>query len=97
MVDNEWRQLEKVNYEIKVKGEERPVPFTVKYTHRGPVITADTISKNLVHFENSLPLLENDEQFSLSWGGHHPGESLMQMQYILLSAKSLPEIKSKMP
>lgn len=38
-VDGEWKEFKAEPHIIKVKGQE-DVPFTIKHTHRGPLIAA---------------------------------------------------------
>ena len=40
-VDGEWQKLEFIDEYIKVKGEDEPELFKIKFTHRGPVIPFD--------------------------------------------------------
>ena len=62
-----------------MKGEEKnPEEITVLSTHRGPVLSADIIGKNLVHFENTLPFIDAKSQYSIAWGGNNPGDSLLK-------------------
>lgn len=38
-VDGEWRDLEVIKHQIKVKDQE-PVEYEVRYTHRGPLMSS---------------------------------------------------------
>jgi acyl-homoserine lactone acylase PvdQ len=42
MLDGKWQDFKVVSHKIKVKGSQ-PESFDVKYTHRGPLITASII------------------------------------------------------
>jgi acyl-homoserine lactone acylase PvdQ len=50
-VDGQWKDLELITKEIKIKDKD-PVTFDVKYTHRGPLLTATTIKNAQVLFGN---------------------------------------------
>lgn len=42
-VDGKWKDLEVEEHTIKVKGQDQPEKFQVRYTHRGPVLTQNVI------------------------------------------------------
>lgn len=46
MVDGKWELIQKREVRIKVKGEE-PVNFTLRRTHRGPLIDTDILEANV--------------------------------------------------
>jgi len=43
-VDGEWRGMEIKRHYIKVKGQDKTVPFILRFTHRGPVLTSKIIT-----------------------------------------------------
>jgi penicillin amidase len=43
-VDGEWRDLQFIKYEIKIKDKEEPVIYNLPLTHRGPVITGSLMT-----------------------------------------------------
>jgi hypothetical protein len=59
-----------------VKGNDT-VEYEVQYTHRGPLIQSKVIKNAQVLFGNQIPVGNDAGTFSLVWGGHVPGESLL--------------------
>lgn len=88
-VDGEWRELRSVKHTIKVKDQD-PVEYEVKYTHRGPLMTASVIKNAQVLFGSQIPLSEQAGTFSLAWAGHVPGESLLSGLEYMTKSKDLP-------
>ena len=56
-VDGEWRDLKSEKHIIKVKDQD-PVEYEVRYTHRGPLMTASVIKNAQVLFGSQIPLSE---------------------------------------
>lgn len=68
MVDNEWREIKIINEEIIVKGQNRPVKYEVKLTHRGALMGKDDFPAAALLF-GAMPKLSTDNFYSLQWSG----------------------------
>lgn len=90
-IDGEWRKLKEEHHAIKVKGEQDEL-FTIKHTHRGPVLSASLIKNAQVLFASKLPVYEDFGSFSLAWAGHFPGESLFTALKKMRTSKTLLEL-----
>ena len=55
MVDGEWRNLQVIREQIKVKGEDKPRDFEIKMTHRGPLMDIGLLQGAEVLFSEGLP------------------------------------------
>lgn len=94
LVDGEWKDLVVEDEPIKVKGQDEPEKFQVKYTHRGPVLTKNVIKNAEVLFGNPAPLKEGPGYYSLAWGGHYPGEPMVEaFLRILVKERNLVDLK----
>lgn len=95
LVDGEWRDFKTVDYSIKVKGEDEPVKFELKLTHRGPLLPAGLIKNAQSLFSAKIPVYETFGQFSLAWGGHYPGESMFGLTQGMARSRTLEELRTK--
>ena len=91
-VDGQWKELEEEAHVIKVKGQE-DVPFTIKHTHRGPLIASSLFQNAQLLHQARLPVYSDFGHFSFVWGGHYPGESMVQLLQGLRQAETLHEVK----
>jgi len=91
-VDGEQRDLIIDSQIIKVKDAE-PVEFDLKHTHRGPLMPTSIIRNAQVLFGSKLPVYDGGN-YTLSWAGRYPGESLFNA-LDHFHAKSLPELAAR--
>ena len=42
-VDGEWRDLKVIKEQIKVKGQDKPIEYEIKMTHRGPLMDLNVL------------------------------------------------------
>lgn len=94
-VDDEWRDLQIEEELIKVKGQDEPQRFEVRYTHRGPVLNNSLIKNAQALYGNPPPVKDKADLYSLAWGGHTPGEPMLTSFINTFSkAKTLFTMKS---
>ena len=48
LLDGEHQPLKIITEDIIVKGQDKPIPFQIKYTHRGPVLLKEGMNVSLV-------------------------------------------------
>lgn len=70
LVDGEWRPLKITEHEIKVRFESEPRKFSVKRTHRGPILESDLISETNILLGNIWPNSVANLHLSLGFPGH---------------------------
>lgn len=78
-VDGNWRNLEILSHDIKVKGKESPVRWDVQKTHRGPVIPSSMIKNAQLLFFGKPPVDDAYGNFSLAWSGHSATEEFTKI------------------
>ena len=93
MLDGEWRDLDIINYEIKVKDQDEPVKYDLKMTHRGPVLSSKLFSNAVVLFGSKIPIDESKGNYSMAWSGHQPGDSMIDLLETIFEEKTVPKIK----
>lgn len=91
-VDGQWKPLKKVVHNIKVKGYNITHNFNLFYTHRGPVMSSSMLKNAQVRFGENIPVHDSFGDFSMSWTGHYPGESMLEFIRHSWSSKSLIEL-----
>lgn len=78
-VDGKLRDFKKYEYTIAVKGME-PEEFTVRETHRGPLLPSSIMKEATVLFSNKVPFPEDMSfDMSLAWAGFRSGESMFKI------------------
>lgn len=53
-VDGDWKQMKVINEHIAIKGK-KPMPFDIKYTHRGPIVDIPLLQGAVVLFSEGIP------------------------------------------
>ena len=77
-VDGEWRKIEKREITIKVKGEE-PTTFTLRRTHRGPLIDTDILLANVGQLVGGdIPKLTKRADYSFAWAGNYKNDDIFK-------------------
>lgn len=75
-VDGEWRNFKIVTETIKVKGAD-DIEFSIRFTHRGPLMVPALMQSGGVLFGGALPDAKFQHHYSHMWGGMHPGDDFM--------------------
>ena len=72
LVDGEWKEIKKINEQIKVKDEEA-ISFDVGFTHRGPIIDFEVLATatSLV-FAGATPSIDRSLKYSFAWASQLP-------------------------
>lgn len=69
-VDGQWKNLEVIKEQIKVKGLDQPLEYEVKFTHRGPLMSIDLLQGAEVLFSEGLPSDNDGSLYSFAWTGN---------------------------
>ena len=79
-MDNEWRKLTIIHAYINIQGQNEPLDFIVRKTHRGVLIWPELIlGAEGTFFGSSLPKTKISHFYSLGWGGAvNPGEDFIE-------------------
>ena len=94
-VDGEWRKLATVEEVIKVQGHPDHV-FTIKSTHRGPLLRFEELQMNLGLLFNAEPAaMSSNHWYSLAWQGRSPGDNSFSLLFAIYESKDLPELFAK--
>jgi len=77
-VDGEWRKIDKREILIKVKGEES-LKFTLRRTHRGPLIDTDILLANVGQLVGGdIPKLTKRADYSFAWAGSYQQDDIFK-------------------
>lgn len=95
-VDSEWKKIEKREILIKVKGEE-PLKFTLRKTHRGPLIDADILSANAPQFfGGDVPKLTKRADYSFVWAGSYKKDDNFKYFKTMWLGRRVKEVIARM-
>ena len=92
-VDGEWRDLRIINEKILIKGQDKPVDFLIKYTHRGPLVDVDLLQGAEVLFSEGLPSPRHKSVYSFAWTGDIPYESTVRVVREFIRATNIKQIE----
>ena len=74
LVDGQWRPVQQREVSIKVKGEET-LKFTLRRTHRGPLIDTDILLANVGQLVGGdIPKLTKRADYSFAWAGAYEAD-----------------------
>lgn len=94
-VDGQWKDLKVITEKIWIKGNDKPVDFDIKFSHRGPLVDVDLLQGAEVLFSEGIPSAGHKAVYSFAWSGDIPHEDTVSIVRDFLKAKDIKTVMDR--